>query len=224
MSTHGWGASRRQRGRSTTWRGTRSRPPWSRTRPAPPGDPAAYRSTISCAWAPIATADSPGSGAARPGAGSPRNVEPQAPRNRFEVVRRDHPSDQMPTGGDRVHHRPSEIRGRTRIAINDRDQLNVGGSKRHDPVRRTPRRVPSSLDRRQAALAIGRVGGRIRTGDPESGRPDSNRRTSATQTRRSTRLSYAPVGASMAAATMHGACRIVDAARAWAISLPRLRR
>jgi hypothetical protein len=71
---------------------------------------------------------------------------------------------------------------------------------------------------------FGRVGGRIRTGDPESGRPDSNRRTSATQTRRSTRLSYAPVGASMAAATMHGACRIVDAARAWAISLPRLRR
>jgi hypothetical protein len=32
-----------------------------------------------------------------------------------------------------------------------------------------------------------------------------------------------PVGASMAAATMHGACRNADAARAWATSLPRLR-
>jgi hypothetical protein len=46
----------------------------------------------------------------------------------------------------------------------------------------------------------------VTTPGPQSGRPDSNRRTSATQTRRSTRLSYAPVAASMAAATTHGVC------------------
>jgi hypothetical protein len=91
-------------------------------------------------------------GSVRPRARALYHLEAQTPRDAADVVGLNHPADQPLRFRHGLEHRTAEVRRRSDITIDDRDQLQVLTPKRHDPVRGTPTRMLAAYDRFQAEL------------------------------------------------------------------------
>ena len=91
-------------------------------------------------------------GSVRPGARALHDLKAETPRDAAEVLCLNHPSDQPLPVRHGLEYRTAEVRPRSDITIDDRDQLQILLPKRDDPVGGTPTRVLAAGDRFQAKL------------------------------------------------------------------------